>query len=127
MTWTAEWRTKGDSIDAVFLLDDKGSVREAFSATQSTLSRFLTQMGDLESWRGESPIGGDRLNSEAWGQLIMARASGGEVLEVEPELFWHGIYMWFRSRGVDYDTPGLKGDSSPRFVPKLQRSSLMDD
>jgi hypothetical protein len=22
---------------------------------------------------------------------------------MDPELFWEGIYSWFRSRGVDYD------------------------
>ena len=127
MAWTAEWRTQGDSVDAVLLLDEEGMVREAFSASQPTLSRFLTQMGDLESWKAKLAINRDKRDPGAWGQLIMVRASGGEVLEVDPELFWHGIYMWFRSRGVDYDTPGLTDEPSQHFVPKLRRSVLMDD
>jgi len=127
MTWTAQWRTKGELIDAVLVLDDTGTVREAFSANQEVLSRFLTRTEDLGTLRGESSVGGDNGNPEAWGELVIARTSSGEVIEVEPELLWHGIYLWFRSWGVDYDTPGLEGSSPPRVVPRLQRSSLMDD
>jgi hypothetical protein len=38
--------------------------------------------------------------------LIVARANTGELIWIEPRLFWEGVYLWFRSRGVDYDTPG---------------------
>ena len=24
---------------------------------------------------------------------------------MDPQRFWTGIHIWFRSRGVDYDTP----------------------
>jgi hypothetical protein len=41
----------------------------------------------------------------AWGHLVIARAQTGEVLTMDPEAFWSGIHQWFRSRGVDYDTP----------------------
>ena len=127
MAWTAQWRTKRELTDAIFVLDDKDTVRRVVSASQPVLSRFLTEMGDLEDWRGEPPIEGDSSSPEAWGQLVASRAATGEVIEVEPELFWHGIYIWFRSQGVDYDTPGLAASGSPRIVPKLRRSSLMDD
>lgn len=127
MTWTVQWRTKGELVDAVFVLDESGRVREAIPATQPVLSRFLTEMGDLNTWRGESSVDGDKRNPEAWGQLVLTRASSGEVIEVEPELFWHGIYSWFRSHGVDYDTPGLKDSSPQDHEVKLQMSSLMDD
>jgi len=127
MAWSAQWRTQGEQIDAVFVLDDKGTVREAFPATQPLLSRLLTQMGNLETWKGEASVAGDNHDPEAWGQLVLARAGSGEVMEVEPELFWHGIYLWFRSHGVDYDTPGLDGSSLVRDVVRPPRSSLMDD
>ena len=31
---------------------------------------------------------------------------GGQVITMDPGRFWEGVYEWFRSRGVDYDTPG---------------------
>jgi hypothetical protein len=127
MAWTAQWRTKRELTDAIFILDDKNTVREVVPASQPVLTRFLTEMGDLQGWRGESPVEGDSSSADAWGQLVATRAATGEVIEVEPELLWHGIYLWFRSQGVDYDTPGLDEKSLPRVVPKLQRSSLMDD
>ena len=127
MGWSAQWRTKGDLMDAVFVLDERGVVRQTFPATMPVLSRLLTQMGDIESWRSGQPVGVDEVEAESWGQLVFARAGTGEVIEVDPELFWHGIYLWFRSRGVDYDTPGLEDSPAPRIVPTLPRSSLMDD
>jgi hypothetical protein len=127
MPWTAQWRTKGPFSDAVLVLDDSGKVSEALLASQIVLSRLLTQMGDLESWRGDTPVSVDENDPETWGQLVIARAHTGEVIEVEPELFWHGIYLWFRSRGVDYDTPGLDGGLPPASATRPPRSALMDD
>jgi hypothetical protein len=127
MGWTAEWRTQGDLKDAVFVLDDEGRVREAFQASQPVLSRFLARMGDLQSWHGETSVDGNKQDPEAWGELVIARGSSGEVIEVEPELFWHGIYMWFRSHGVDYDSPGLQDVMPWTDMGKPQKSQLMDD
>ena len=28
---------------------------------------------------------------------------------MDPQRFWTGIHIWFRSRGVDYDTPIATG------------------
>jgi hypothetical protein len=126
MAWSAEWRTKGQQNDAVFVLDDQHGLRQAFSATQPALARLLTQMGDLASWKGAS-VAVDERNPDAWGELVISRAETGEVIEVDPELFWQGIYVWFRSQGVDYDSPGLEDGPSQRAVPTLRRSSLMDD
>jgi len=127
MAWTAEWRAKGDWTDSVLLLDDNGKVQEAFAASQPVLSRLLTEMGDPRTWRGGATVGSDGSDPEGWGQLVISRASSGEVIEVEPELFWHGIYSWFRSHGVDYDTPGLDVSFPMGGASVLPRSQLMDD
>jgi hypothetical protein len=127
MVWTAEWRTKGDSADAVLVLDDSGKVYEALTASQPVLSRFLTDMADLAKYSGESSVGGEDRNPETWGELVIRRAISGEVIEVEPELFWHGIYTWFRSHGVDYDTPGAEDSPLRPDMGKPQKSVLMDD
>ena len=103
MALSAEWRTNGE-FDAVLILDD-GTVREALTADPAVLSDFLTDMGDLDTWRGGHSVDEDKRNPAAWGELVIARANSGEVMTMDPERYWEGIYTWFRSRGVDYDTP----------------------
>ena len=105
MALFAEWRTK-DEVEAILIVDDgDNTVRQALVADASVLSNFLTGLGDLSAWRGGQPVEGDQRSPAAWGDLIMARADTGEVITMDPERYWGGIYTWFRSRGVDYDTP----------------------
>jgi hypothetical protein len=104
VTLSAEWRTNGE-FDAVLIVEDQQTVREALLANPDILSRLLTDTGDLNGWHGGGTIEGDKRSPSAWGELVIARAHTGEVLTMDPELFWNGIYQWFRSRGVDYDTP----------------------
>ena len=106
MALIAEWRAKG-SVEAVLIVDDEdNTVREALAANPSVLSHLLTDMGDLDAWHGDRQVDGGQRDPEAWGNLIIARAGTGEVITMDPERYWDGIYAWFRSRGVDYDTPG---------------------
>ena len=104
MPFTAEWRSFGE-FDVVLALDERGAVREAITATPAILHEFLTGMDGLRSWRGDLPVEGERRAPEPWGALVMARAESGEIIEMDPERFWAGVHIWFRSRGVDYDTP----------------------
>ena len=105
MALSAEWRNDGE-IETIIIVDDEdNTVRQALEADSALLSNLLTDMGDLSDWRGGQAIEGDKRSPEAWGDLVIARADTGEVITMEPERFWDGIYHWFRSRGVDYDTP----------------------
>lgn len=105
MALFAEWRTKGES-EAILIVDDEdNTVREALVADAAVLSNFLTDMGDLNTWRGGCSVDDEQRSPEAWGELVLARASTGEVITMDPERYWEGIFVWFRSRGVDYDTP----------------------
>jgi hypothetical protein len=99
---TAEWRALGD-VATVLLLDGTGVVREAIRADAEALKSFLTTMDGLPG-RGEALRREDTRTPDAWGVLVMARGDAGEVMSIDPELFWDGIYRWFRSRGVDYDS-----------------------
>ncbi len=103
MTLSAEWRTSHDS-DTILIVRDEATVVEALKAEPMALSTLLTETGDLNDWRGDQPIPGDRRAPAAWGDLVIARAATGEVINMDPRLYWEGIYTWFRSRGVDYDT-----------------------
>lgn len=112
MALSVEWRTRGAKNDAILVLDGEGAIREAIVCDDAILSRFLTeQLEDLDSWRGQTLVEGEKRERDAWGELVIARAGTGEVLEADPELFWQGIYLWFRSHGVDYDTPMHRSNS----------------
>ncbi len=112
MALSAEWRTRGAKNDAILVLDGDGAIREAIACNDTILSRFLTeQLADLDSWRGQSLVEGEQREPEAWGELVISRAGTGEVIEADPELFWQGIYLWFRSHGIDYDTPMKRSNS----------------
>ncbi len=101
----AEWRTNGE-FEAILIVDNEdNTVREALAADPAVLSNFLTDMGDLSTWQGGHSVDDDKCSPAAWGELVIARANTGEVITMDPERFWDGIYAWFRSRGVDYDTP----------------------
>ena len=102
MALSAEWRTDSGS-DTVLIVDEGNQVREAVQANSEVLSTFLTNVGELAAWRGERSVPDDKRDPAAWGLLVIARGLSGEVLTMDPELYWEGIYSWFRSRGVDYD------------------------
>ena len=105
MALRAEWRTNSE-FDAILIVDDEvDTVCQGLVADAAMLSYFLTDMGDLNSWPGGHEIDDDKRNPAAWGHLVIARANTGEVITMNPELYWTGIHVWFRSRGVDYDTP----------------------
>ena len=96
-----EWRTKGEMDDAILLVDDDNTVRQAQQADPEVLRAFLTDLVGLDAGRERQAVEGDQRNPEAWGELIMARATTQEVIRMDPELFWEGMYLWFRSRGID--------------------------
>src|SRR5260370_7315568 len=44
----------------------------------------------------------DKRDPQQWGKLVLSRAQqGGDVLDIDPETYWDGLYYWFRSRGLD--------------------------
>src|SRR5258706_8801864 len=101
MASRAEWRT-GTSGEIILVIDDDNSrVRSALRADESLLSRFLTSMDDVSGWTRNVTI--HSLDPEEWGELVLSRAVTGEVLTVDPELFWDRIHRLFRAHGVDYE------------------------
>lgn len=102
MAVQVEWRTRGEMDDAVVVVDDTdNTVHQGLAADPEVLRDFLNSMADLDTWRRQPPVGTDKRDPGAWGELVMARAPTGEVITMDPERFWEGIYLWFRSRGVD--------------------------
>lgn len=98
-----QWRRR-DGRDSVLMVDDDGVVRRAVAADARVLSMFLTDLDRLDTVSWEASGRGEQRDPGGWGDLVLERSGSGEVTTMDPERFWDGIYEWFRSRGVDYDT-----------------------
>ncbi len=106
MTLRVEWRTRGEMNDTLLVLDDDQKfVSRVVEPTPTVLRDFLNDMTELEEWQEEPLVAQVQPNPESWGKLVMARATSGEVLAMDPESYWDGIYLWFRSRGNDPHAP----------------------
>ena len=102
MAVRVEWRTRGEMDDTLLVVDDDdNTVRQAVPAAPTVLQDFLNDMAGLDTWRQGPAVAEDQRSPAAWGALVIARAKTGEVLTMDPELFWEGIYLWFRSQGID--------------------------
>jgi hypothetical protein len=105
MTARFEWRTRGVGADAVLFVTAYGeagdTVLTSWPADRALLTDFLNDMQRLEAPPGlRTQV--DQRDPEQWGSLILSRASdGGDVLEIDPERYWDGIYYWFRRGGTD--------------------------
>jgi hypothetical protein len=106
MTARIEWRTKGKGDDALLLVTEYGeapdTVMKTWPADSRLLADFLNSMAELDAAAPRLETDVDKRDPEDWGKLILSRAQrDGDVLEIDPEIYWDGIYYWFRSRGLD--------------------------
>ena len=96
-----EWRSKAEGEDALLAVEDESDfVVEAWDASPSRLVDFLNDMEDFNAH------GRDRADSreqypEEWGALVLARSEDGDILGIDPQLYWEGVAYWFRARGDD--------------------------
>ena len=112
MTPRLEWR-HGPAGDILVIIDADGHVGDALAADASLISAFLTTMHDIGLDRTASiPV--DGRSHESWGDLVLSRASSGEVIEVDPELYWDRIHRLYRSRGVDFDSQIMRGSDDDK-------------
>ena len=100
-----EWRTKGGGDDALLFVgefgEDSNTVLRTWSADSALLKDFLNEMTELSTDVASLEVDPSQRDPEQWGRLVLSRTPSGEVLDVNPEPYWDGIYYWFRSRGVD--------------------------
>jgi hypothetical protein len=104
---SVEWRVRGGA-DAIIVINPPAEVSEQVSALDAdALKAYLAVTGNLQHWRQTlnfRPIDGGPRDPDGWGRLVVSRADSGQIDFLDPELFWDGVYRWFRSRGVDYNT-----------------------
>ena len=106
MTARIEWRTKGGGDDALLLVGEFGEVGntalKTWPADLARLTDFLNDMAELDAAFAGLETDVNQRDPQQWGKLVLARApESGEILEIDPELYWDGIYKWFRSQGTD--------------------------
>jgi hypothetical protein len=106
MTSRIEWRTRGKGDDALLFVGDYGeapnTVIKTWAANPGLLTDFLNDMAELDTGNMRLQTDVDRRDPQQWGKLVLSRAQhGGDVLDIDPETYWDGIYYWFRSRGLD--------------------------
>jgi hypothetical protein len=106
MTARFEWRTRGPGADVVLFVTEYGeagdTVMTAWPADRTLLADFLNDMRTLEGTGVRLQTDVDQRTPEHWGNLVLSRASpGGDILTIDPEMYWDGIYYWFRSHGID--------------------------
>lgn len=102
MVRRVEWRSRGEMDDTVLVLDmAQSTIERVVEPTPAILRDFLNDMEELDQWKEAPGTGRFKGAAREWGELVMARATTGEILDMDPERYWDGIYLWFRSRGTD--------------------------
>ncbi len=97
-----EWRSKAEGDDALLAVEvESDDVLEAWAADADSLTNFLNDMDGLDAHGGRDKIDAAQRDPEHWGDLVIARSESGDVLSVDPQLYWEGVSYWFRSRGRD--------------------------
>src|SRR6266568_2752964 len=106
MSSRIEWRTRAKGDDALLFVGDYGeapnTVIKTWPADAGLLADFLNDMEELDTSAVRLETEGDQRDPQQRGRLVLSRAQrGGDVLDIDPENYWDGIYYWFRSRGLD--------------------------
>jgi hypothetical protein len=101
-----EWRHRSKGDESVLLVGEAGGnpyrVLEAWPANSALLADLLNDMETVGATEGALELTDSQRDPQAWGKLVLARGQdGGDVLAIDPELYWDGIYYYFRAHGQD--------------------------
>jgi hypothetical protein len=109
MTARIEWRTKSKGDDALLFVGDYGEVSDTvlkiWEGDAPHIADFLNDMEGLDTEFTGLETNIDQRDLQQWGELILRRSPEGDVLYINPELYWDGIYYWFRAHGTDPHPP----------------------
>ena len=97
-----EWRSRAEGDDSILAVNDEGSsVVRVWTADAPILTDFLNDMLTMDTQNGRNGLDLGQRDPQHWGALVLARSDSGDLLHVDPELYWDRITYWFRSRGED--------------------------
>lgn len=95
-----EWRNKTNEEDTLVFVEQDDVVVEARPADTTLIVEFLNEMNVSSTSAGadadvsESP-------PDTWGDLVISRSESGDVLFIDPELYWDCVATLFRAHGTD--------------------------
>jgi len=96
-----EWRSRAEGDEAILAVEEGSyAVVKVWVADTDRLADLLNDMKEFDPTSGNG-VGDSQRSPEEWGRLVMARSEDGDILNIDPELYWGGIGYWFRSRGRD--------------------------
>lgn len=96
-----EWRYRNPE-DALLTVDEEGNAAlEVWEFDRALLSDFLNMMTSLDTYGRQSIVDDSQRDPQEWGGLVIARTDSGDVLRVDPELYWDRVAHWFRTEGSD--------------------------
>ncbi len=96
-----EWRY-GNAGDVLLTVDEEGATAlEVWEFDGTLLSDFLNLMAGLDVHGRQAITDDGQRDPEEWGRLVIARSDDGDVLRIDPELYWDRVAHWFRSQGGD--------------------------
>ena len=97
-----EWRYSKQSGDALVAVDDLANTPlVVWEGSGASLADFLNEMTESRDRSRRAPDGMAAKAPGDLGDLVLARSDDGEVLWVNPELYWDRVGAVFRSRGED--------------------------
>ena len=105
MALRIEWRSRAEGDDTILAVEEgSNAVVNTWLADTDLLTDFLNDMVGLDTGGDAKSSNGVDYSQRApreWGELVIARSDTGDVLSIDPQLYWEGIAYWFRSRGRD--------------------------
>lgn len=110
MALRIEWRSRAEGDDTVLAVEEgSNAVVRTWTADTDVLANFLNDMVGLDGTPTDAGPDGKSTNGvdhtqrspQEWGNVVMARSDSGDVLSVDPALYWERIAYWFRSQGRD--------------------------
>ena len=103
-----EWRSRSEGDDTILVVEtDSNAVVKSWTADADLLADFLNDMAGLDPKSSDSSaktgngVDHTQRSLQEWGALVMARSDAGDVITIDPQLYWEGIAHWFRSQGRD--------------------------
>lgn len=97
-----EWRNRDGDNDVLLAVEENSdTVLEAWEADAALLADFLNEMTGLDAHKGRAGLDVSQRDPKQWGGLVIARSDSGDVVSIDPELYWDRVRYWFRSRGED--------------------------
>lgn len=106
MSARIEWRHREKGDESVLLVGELDGapyrVIKAWSASSGLIADLLNDMEHVGTGDNSLELKANQRDPQTWGKLVIARdQEGGDVLAIDPEPYWDGIYYWFRAHGSD--------------------------